>query len=139
MLRATLDTSVYIRALHLAGRAAIIIGHARVGNIGIDTSEAILNETIGVLRDTFGWSGYALHDMREKLGKMTKRVTPAGTLDVIKHDPPDNRILECAVEAKSDYIVSEDNDLLRLKQYSGIRIVTVAEFLEAVVSQQRGR
>ncbi len=44
-------------------------------------------------------------------------------------DPPDNRILECAVEGKSEYIVTRDNDLLRLRSYAGMKIIKVAEFL----------
>jgi predicted nucleic acid-binding protein len=41
-------------------------------------------------------------------------VTPTHTLDVIKEDPADDRILECAVEAGSEYLVSRDKDLHRL-------------------------
>ena len=40
---------------------------------------------------------------------------------IIKEDPPDNRILECAVEDKSAYIVTRDNDLLRLGSHGDIR------------------
>jgi predicted nucleic acid-binding protein len=67
VISATLDTSVYIRALHFGGPATIIIGHARAGNIRIDISDAIVAETNRVLRDKFRWDGYSLHDAREKL------------------------------------------------------------------------
>jgi predicted nucleic acid-binding protein len=33
-------------------------------------------------------------------------VQPGVRLDVVKEDPPDNRILECAVNAGSDFIVT---------------------------------
>src|ERR1035438_7623898 len=89
----------------------------QTGVIRIDISDAILDETIRVLRDKFGWDGYRLHDARLRMANFTNRVTPAQTLDVIKEDPPDNRILECAVEAGSDYIVTWDKDLLRLRRY----------------------
>lgn len=67
MISATLDISVYIRALHFSGRAAVIIGHARAGSIRIDISDAIVAETIRVLRDKFQWDGYMLQDARGKL------------------------------------------------------------------------
>ena len=51
-------------------------------------------------------------------------------LEVIKEDPPDNRILECAVEAGSQCIVTWDKDLLRLGSYLDIRIVQPADFLQ---------
>ena len=114
MIGDTIDTSVYIRALHLGGPAALLIGHARAGNIRIDTSDPILNETMRVLRDKFEWSGDMLHDARGKLAKLTNRVMPVETVSVIREDPDDNRILECADAARSDFIVSEDKDLLRL-------------------------
>jgi len=52
---------------------------------------------------------------------------------VITEDPDDNRILECAVEADSDLIVSGDKDLHRLKQYGKARVVKVAECIDIVI------
>jgi hypothetical protein len=57
VIGATIDSSVYIRALHFGGPAALLIGYARAGKIRIDISDPILNETLRVLRDKFGWSG----------------------------------------------------------------------------------
>jgi uncharacterized protein len=47
-------------------------------------------------------------------------------------------VLECAVSAGSDYIVTGDKDLLRLRQYAGIRIVSVSDFLDMVGPRERG-
>jgi len=58
---------------------------------------------------------------------MNRRLVPT---TVIKENPSDNRILECAVAAGSDYIVSGDKDLLRLGRYDSIRILNVADFLD---------
>jgi putative PIN family toxin of toxin-antitoxin system len=103
---------------------------AQAGEIRIDISDAILHETIRVLWDKFAWDGYLLHDTMLRLARFTNRVTPKQALDVVKEDPPDNRILECAVEAGSEYIVTWDNDLLRLGTYAGITIVRPADFLQ---------
>jgi predicted nucleic acid-binding protein len=43
-------------------------------------------------------------------------------LDVVKNDPDDNTILECAVEVQADIIVSADKDLLKLKRYENTQI-----------------
>lgn len=70
----------------------------------------------------------------EAIGIITtaaRTVKTSVQLDVIKEDPPDNRILECAVSAGADYIVTGDKDLLRLKQYDGIHILSVSDFLSA--------
>lgn len=51
-------------------------------------------------------------------------------LSVIKEDKPDNRILECAVAAKADFIVSGDKHLKALKEFGGIKIISASEFLK---------
>lgn len=59
-------------------------------------------------------------------------VAPDFVLDVVKDDPDDNRVLECAVAGKADYIVSGDRHLLKLKAHAGIPIPTARQFLDAV-------
>jgi predicted nucleic acid-binding protein len=49
---------------------------------------------------------------------------------VIKADPDDDRILECAVAGGADLIVSGDHHLTRLKNFEGIGIVRLAYFLK---------
>lgn len=46
----------------------------------------------------------------------------------VVRDPEDNKILESAVEARADYLITADNDLLSLENYSDIEIVTPAQF-----------
>jgi len=48
----------------------------------------------------------------------------------ITRDPEDNMLLECAVEVNADYIISGDEDLKKLKEFKGIKIVSVKDFLE---------
>jgi len=56
-------------------------------------------------------------------------VGPRPPLDVIKEDPADNRLLECALAGKASYIVTGDAHLLRLKGYQGIVMLNPAAFL----------
>ena len=53
----------------------------------------------------------------------------------ICRDPDDNKFIECAIDAKALYIVSGDKDLLTIKEYEGIEIITVAEFVEKYIEQ----
>ncbi|PIP08242.1 MAG: hypothetical protein COX52_00835 [Syntrophobacterales bacterium CG23_combo_of_CG06-09_8_20_14_all_48_27] len=52
------------------------------------------------------------------------------TINVIKEDPDDNRVLECAILAQATAIVSGDSHLLNLKTYAGIDINTASEFIK---------
>ena len=59
-------------------------------------------------------------------------VEPKEKLSVVKDDPNDNIILECAQEGKVDYIITNDKHLLRIKEFDGIKIVTPDEFLKII-------
>jgi predicted nucleic acid-binding protein len=87
-----------------------------------------------VLRGKFQWDGYSLQDARGKMRALGNYVSPTETLHVIKEDPADNRILECAATAKSDFMVSEDNDLLRLGQFGNAQIVSIRDFINLALS-----
>jgi len=54
----------------------------------------------------------------------------------VKEDEPDNRILECAVQAGSDFIISADKDLLRLGSYAGAPIMRPVDFLQRQEQQR---
>jgi len=90
-----------------------------------------------VLRDKFQWNGYMIQDVRGKLLSLGNHVSPTVTLSVIKEDPDDDRILECAATATSDFIVTEDRDLLRLIQFRNSRIVTIRDFLDLLLAQRK--
>jgi putative PIN family toxin of toxin-antitoxin system len=51
---------------------------------------------------------------------------------VIREDPEDDKFIDCAVEAKADYIISGDEHLLRVKSYRGIPICSPKEFLQRI-------
>lgn len=129
MLRVTADSNIYISALHFGGPPDDFLNLARAGSIHLTISDQIIDEVARVLRDKFQWSSEAVALFRERVADFAEKVTPTQTLNVIKEDPPDNRILECAVEGKSEYIVTRDNDLLRLGSYQGTKIIKVADFL----------
>ena len=80
-------------------------------------SRPILDEALRILREKFGWSEERLQGAEALMVGFARIVSPSQTLNVIKEDEPDNRILECAAEAGSEYIVSGDKDLHRLGQH----------------------
>src|ERR1017187_5660990 len=98
------------------------------GDIEVAVSQPIIEELIRVLRDKFQWDGYRLQDAKRQILGFARLVTPSKTLDVVKEDEPDNRILECAAEAGSEFIISADKDLLRLGSYAGAPIMRAADF-----------
>jgi putative PIN family toxin of toxin-antitoxin system len=67
-----------------------------------------------------------------QLARCTELVQPTEMLDVVPHDPDDNRVLECAVAAGSAFVVSGDKDLLDLAEFRNIRILKVADFMKLI-------
>ena len=137
MKRVTLDTNELVSALSGGHRALRLLHMAIDGDIEIAISEPIIVETIRALREKFDWPPHDLLDARQRLEKIGRLVEPKGKLAVVA-DEPDNRILECAAEAGSEYIVTEDRALLRVKEHAGAKLVTASQFLE-LVGQQRAR
>jgi predicted nucleic acid-binding protein len=60
------------------------------------------------MREDLGWEENARIRHLKTLAQAGEIVVPRLTLDVIREDPPDNRILECAVEGRAHLIVSGD-------------------------------
>ena len=58
-----------------------------------------------------------------------KLIEPKTVLTICR-DADDNKFIECAVDANCLYIVSGDKDLLSIRQYQKIQILTVADFLD---------
>ena len=81
------------------------------------------------MRRKFRWPESNIAEAIEILRAMTELVVPAVILDVVKDDPDDNKILECAQSAHSECILTGDRDLLRLQRYDSMPIMTVSEFL----------
>ncbi len=107
MRRITLDTNEYVSALTGGAKAKRLLHMAIDGEIEIAISEPIIAETIRVLREKFEWPPYDLLAARQRLEKVGRIVTPTQTL-AITADEPDNRILECAAEARSEFIVNKN-------------------------------
>jgi putative PIN family toxin of toxin-antitoxin system len=126
--RVTLDTNELISAFNFRGKALELIHRAINGEIEIAISEPIPQETMRVLRDKFEWNPYELRALHDSLIKICKLVEPKHALAVVA-DEPDNHILECSEEAGSEFIITEDRALLRVKEHAGAKLVRAADFL----------
>lgn len=74
------------------------------------------------LENKFGLERAQVAELLQLIDQVTKTVYPKTKINVVR-DPTDNMILECAVEAKADMVVSLDKDLLSIKTFETIQIV----------------
>ncbi len=124
LLRIVFDTNVYISAALFGRRAETVMELASAGQIQLVTSEIILAELERKLREKMGWSASQTQLFTGTIRDLAEVIEPEITLDVVPDDEDDNRIVECAVAGEANLIVTFDKDLLRLKSYEMIGIIT---------------
>lgn len=136
MKRVVADTNILVSALQFGGKPKELLDLAVDRQIDLFTSEAILAEAVRVLRDKFYRTPEWLAEADQQLRVIARLVAPTERLQVIEADPTDDRILECAVAAAADVLVSGDTHLLSLDSFRGILIQRVAEFLSDLQAQR---
>jgi uncharacterized protein len=128
LLRVVLDTNIYIAAFnHPRGRNAKLWTAARTRRYHLIVSVPIIREIAEVLRRDFRWREPDLQRRIRLIAQVAEVVMTKTTLDLVKADPDDDRILECAVDGKADLIVTNDHHLLDLKTCREIPIIAAPD------------
>ena len=128
-MKVTVDTNFLISATQWDYSVAHkLLNKFILSDVIIFTTQDILDETAEVLERDFEYSKDEIKNIIEKILLFAKLIKPKQKVDVIKDDPDDNKVIECAIETSSDYIITYDRHLLKLKEYKGIKIVTPEEF-----------
>ena len=139
--KVVIDTNVLISSLlKPKSKARDIYRLVLKGEIKLCISEDLLNE----LKKVLDYPKFEIERLQKEvflksLLRVAIFVYPRQKINVIKADPPDNRFLECAIEAKVDYLVSGDKrHLLPLKNFWGVRIVDPNQFLRLYWEKRKG-
>ena len=127
-LRVVIDTNVFVSAIVYGGIPKQILSLVLDENLVGATTRVLMAELIDVLSKKFHFSPQKLADAESLIQDSFLILQPERTISLLDDDD-DNRVLEAAVEGVCDYIVTGDRDLLRLKEYKEITIVTAAEFI----------
>ena len=128
-MRVVFDTNVFISAFIVPNsQGEQALHYARQGYFELYTSVPILTETARKLREKFEQPDEDITEALKLISRVSEVLKPSAKLKVLE-DVPDNRILECALEAHADLVVTGDRHLLKLKEFRGIPIVRLADFL----------
>jgi putative PIN family toxin of toxin-antitoxin system len=129
--RIVLDTNIYISALLFSGIPEEILDLAREGKYELIISPSILLELGKILQAKFNFSKKEILFAFSEIKRISKLVIPCSKIDIIKDDPMDNHIIECAVDSGAQYIVTGDKKHLRsLASYRNIKILLPSEFIK---------
>ena len=124
------DTNVVVSGLLWDGKPSRLLKLCKTGSLTNHISPPIVNELKRVLSyEKFELTEEEIANAIGLVLSFTKVVVPRNKIDVIIDDPSDNLFLECATACNAKVIISGDIHLLKLREYHGIKIMTVSDFL----------
>ncbi len=128
-MKIVFDTNIYISAFVIpGGNAEKAYLHAIDDDFKLCTSVAILTELARKLEKKFGWEKQKIVQLITSISNVATVLKTTPWLNVLSDDP-DNRILECALKAEADFLVTGDKHLLKLRNYGNFEIIKLANFL----------
>jgi putative PIN family toxin of toxin-antitoxin system len=132
LIKLVLDSNVLISGIIFGGKPRRLLQHIIEGRLELYLSKEIIDEVIGILRKKFKYPHRMLLAVENELASISIIIEPDFKIDFITEDYDDNKLLECALAAECEYIVSGDNHLLSVGAYQSIQIKGVSEFLDLI-------
>lgn len=134
-MRILFDTNTLISAAIAKGKPRKLLLKALAKEFVVISSNELLEELRDVIaRPKFRLSSFEVHKFVNTVRKTVKIVKVKSDFKVVKEDPDDDKILNAAHDGKADYIVTGDPDLLKLKKFKRIKIVTANKMLNILKS-----
>jgi hypothetical protein len=139
--KVVLDTNIVISAaISEDGNPAKIFEMLLLEEITNFTTDQIISEIRDVMsrhKITQRLSLVEVGFIIDNFERFSKKITPNETIDKVKDDPADNKILECAVAASANYIITGDEHLLKIREFRETKIVSPAEFISLFEKLQK--
>jgi putative PIN family toxin of toxin-antitoxin system len=98
-------------------------------DIGLEISKVLQYPQVAKILKKIGMSE---NDVLRILANNSNKIETKLKLHVINEDTEDNKILECALAAGADFIVSGDRHLLAIGKFRKTRILTPREFFDSL-------
>ena len=127
-MRILIDTNILISGLFFNGLPKKLLSEIEPEKFVICVNKEITSEYTEQIDKKISRAKYKLDkELREKFFDNLKNFEIVSDLKICR-DVKDDKFLNCAIDAKAIYIVSGDSDLLTIKNFEGIEIVTAREF-----------
>ena len=138
-MKLVVDTNVLVSAFLWKGTPGQLIELAGEKECRLFTSRVLIDELAEVLQrkkltKQVQATGFTAAQMLRNYQKLATTVTARRLAQQVSRDADDDAVLACALAAQADLIVSGDDDLLVLKQFQEIRIVTPAQAVNMISS-----
>lgn len=128
-MKAVFDTNVLIAAFVTEGICSRLLIRGRKKQFDLILCPFILQEFEHVLTSKLLLSRNETREILKLVSEALHSVIrPIEPVSGICRDPDDDAILACALGTGAGYLVTGDEDLLELKTFKGVRIVTARDF-----------
>ena len=129
-MRIIIDTNILISGLFFHGLPNKLLNEFDFEKFSVCVNEEIHSEYTEQIYKKILNPKYILNEkLFEKFFGNLHKFEKVSNLKVSR-DPKDDKFINYAIDAKAIYIVSGDNDLLTIKHFAGIEIVTAREFYD---------
>ena len=126
-MKILIDTNILISALFFGKFPKEFLNEVLEGNFEICINDKIFSEYEKTIAKKISKKKVLNEILYEKFLAEVRYFESISDLKICR-DPDDDKFINCAIDAKAIYIVSGDNDLLTIKNFAGIEIVTAREF-----------
>jgi putative PIN family toxin of toxin-antitoxin system len=128
---AVYDTNILISAFIGRGSPHKALKAVFAGKVRLIISPDILIEFEDVISGPkFNYTEKHVRRILTVVFKVAKVVEPDFTVEMVKEDPDDNKVIEAAIAGKAEYIVTGDKHLLSLAKVKNISIISAKDFLK---------
>ena len=136
-MRIIIDTNVVISGSFFGGVPRKIL-EATVGKLfDVCANPEIVNEYNITLQDMIDSKKGHVNFRVLRAFMREVHIVPAISSVSVCRDPDDDKFINCAIDAKAIYIVSGDKDLLTIREYNDIQILTAREFFDLYLQNER--
>ena len=126
---AVFDTNVLIAAIITEGICSKLLHRARAEEFSLLSSPFIMKELRRILSKKFDLSREDIALAMEPISEAISQVIEHSLkITDICRDTDDDNVITCALAAKADYLVTGDSDLLQIKTYRGVKVVSPRDF-----------
>ena len=134
-MKLVLDTNIFISAFYWGGNSQKVIDRVITGLDELYVSNKILEEISKVMsRPKFKTGQETIDKYIETIEKNSKKVFTEDRIKGICRDKDDDDKLECGMICNADYLITGDDDLLVLRNYETIKIITPKDYLVIISS-----
>ncbi len=129
-MKAVIDTNIVISGVFFGGYPRLVLEAALNNKFIACANKSIIDEYNEIVSEMIDRKQGCLDkSLLSPLIDSFSIFDEKTTIEICR-DPYDDKFIECAVDSGSSYIISGDKDLLDLREYLGIKIVTAADFLK---------